>query len=151
EPAIFAWWGRALCQQGQRQRRAALVEESEDYPAQPEKTKGHSGRGQSEHDLVEAAPVRIDRIGNTNDRIGSTHRFIVAQREVPSLRARRSSKSFDRASTAVMMRKRMSPSSSRADFCMPPASLNSLASAEAIEFEGEKIELGKLTALPITK
>ncbi|MNT97943.1 hypothetical protein D3C72_2403980 [compost metagenome] len=51
----------------------------------------------------------------------------------------------------VVIRNRIRPSSSKADFCIPPASLNSLASAEAMELDGEKIDDGRLKALPMTK
>src|SRR3546814_20179294 len=58
---------------------------------------------------------------------------------------------LDKANTIVVIRNRIRPSSNKADFCIPPASLNSLARAEAIALEGEKMEFGILKALPITK
>jgi len=39
---------------------------------------------------------------------------------------------------------RIRPSSSRAAFCIPPASLNSLANAEAIELDGEENGFGQV-------
>src|SRR5690606_2601417 len=73
------------------------------------------------------------------------------QCDVPSPLDRRSSSSFEKASTTVVIRNRIRPSSSNADFCMPPASLNSLARADAMEFDGEKMDCGRLKELPMTK
>src|SRR5690606_40023311 len=64
---------------------------------------------------------------------------------------KRSNNNFEHANTTVVIRNRIKPSSSSADFCIPPASLNSLANADAMELEGEKIDDGKLNAFPITK
>src|SRR5690625_2276151 len=69
---------------------------------------------------------------------------------LPSFLDRRSNSSLDSISTTVVIRNRIRPSSSSADFCMPPASLNSLARADAIEFDGENREDGRLNALPMT-
>src|SRR5690606_3088675 len=54
QTAISAWWRRGLCEQGQRKRRSAFKQQSEDNPEQPEQAKDHGGAGQSQQDPVDA-------------------------------------------------------------------------------------------------
>ena len=56
---------------------------------------------------------------------------------------------LEAVSTKVVIKNRINPSSINADLCNPPASLNSLAMADAIEVDGEKIESGSWNALPM--
>ncbi len=98
-----------VVERGAQQRRAALVQQRAQDPGEPEEAEGErQARDHQQHPVLQLARA-IDRIVR---RDSGGERIHVA---VPSPRARRMSRSFDSASTIVVIRNSSRPSSISAE------------------------------------
>src|SRR5262249_3360261 len=105
--------------------------------------------GDHEQDEVDALARPVERVRGV-DRAGRAEDG--AHVRAPSPLDRRSSSSFDSASTTVVIRNRIRPSSiSAAKYRSPTPPVNSLARAEAMLLPGAISEVDSRCALPITK
>src|SRR5690606_24974905 len=142
---------------------AALHSQREQDPDQPEQAEQQGCRRQGKHDLVAHMATAVDPVARINGRIGlwcccsccsrCIHDLSLEPHNqvfLPSAADNLASMRREAINTKVVIRNRIRPNSIREDFCKPPASLNSLAMAEAIELDGSKTPPGRRNELPMT-